>query len=173
MNVIYSIGHSTYPIHDFLEILDSFNIQLLADIRRYPGSRKYPQYNQDALRKSLEEHGIQYQYIEELGGRRKPKNDSHNTGWKNLSFRGYADYMEMDNFLSGINELEQFGTNFKTVFMCSESLWWRCHRSLVSDYLKLEGWKVWHIMGKEKEIEHPYSSVAQIINDQLSYSLFK
>ncbi|WFB62441.1 DUF488 domain-containing protein [Sphingobacterium sp. WM] len=168
--IIYSIGHSTHPIQEFLDMLNSFDIKLLVDIRRHPGSRKYPQFNQDELRSYLENNGIAYQYLEALGGRRPTHKDSHNSAWKNESFRGYADYMETDGFVQGIQELENLATERKTAFMCSEAVWWRCHRSLVSDYLKFKGWKVWHIMGIGKAQEHPYTSVAKITDSGLTYS---
>ncbi|MBA8988145.1 DUF488 domain-containing protein [Sphingobacterium cellulitidis] len=168
--IIYSIGHSTHPIQEFLDMLNSFDIKLLVDIRRHPGSRKYPQFNQDELRSYLENNGIAYQYLEALGGRRPTHKNSHNSAWKNESFRGYADYMETDGFAQGIHELENLATGKNTAFMCSEAVWWRCHRSLVSDYLKFKGWKVWHIMGIGKAQEHPYTSVAKITDSGLTYS---
>ena len=166
---IYSIGHSTHPIDEFLEILKSFAITLLVDIRRHPGSRKYPQYNQDNLLNVLKNHQIEYLHLGELGGRRRPNKDSRNTGWRNLSFRGYADYMESEEFIDGIQKLENLAIEQKTAFMCSEAVWWSCHRSMVADYLKLEGWTVWHIMGVQKSVEHPYTSVSKIIDGKLNY----
>ena len=101
---LYTIGHSTRTIEEFLELLFSFDIKILADIRRLPGSRKYPQFDQDALKKSLEENGIEYIYIEDLGGRRPAKKDSKNTTWRNKSFQGYADYMETESFANAAAE---------------------------------------------------------------------
>lgn len=167
---IYTIGHSTRTIEEFLELLFSFNIKILADIRRLPGSRKYPQFDQDELRKSLEENGIQYVYIEDLGGRRPAKKDSKNTTWRNKSFQGYADYMETKCFEHGVKELEKFALEKNTAMMCSEAVWWRCHRSMVSDYLKAKGWEVLHIMSLGKATEHPYTAPARVVGDQVFYS---
>ena len=167
---IYTIGHSTRTIEEFLDLLFSFDIKVLADIRRLPGSRKYPQFDQDNLRKSLEENGIEYIYIEDLGGRRKVSPDSKNTTWRNKSFQGYADYMETESFENGVKELEKLALEKNTAMMCSEAVWWRCHRSMVSDYLKAKGWEVLHIMALGKATEHPYTAPARIIGNQVFYS---
>jgi len=167
---IFTIGHSTKTIEEFLDLLFSFDIKVLADIRRLPGSRKYPQFDQDNLRKSLEENGIEYIYIEELGGRRKVSPDSKNTTWRNKSFQGYADYMETESFENGVKELEKLALEKNTAMMCSEAVWWRCHRSMVSDYLKAKGWEVLHIMALGKATEHPYTAPARIIGNQVFYS---
>jgi len=167
---IFTIGHSTRTIEEFLDLLFSFEIKILADIRRLPGSRKYPQFDQDALKKSLEENGIEYVYIEDLGGRRKVSPDSKNTAWRNKSFQGYADYMETKSFENGIKDLEKLALKKNTAMMCSEAVWWRCHRSIVSDYLKAKGWEVLHIMALGKATEHPYTAPAKVIGDQVFYS---
>ncbi|HSN50665.1 MAG TPA: DUF488 domain-containing protein, partial [Bacteroidales bacterium] len=143
---ICTLGHSTRTLEEFVELLLSFHIQCVADIRSYRGSRRYPQFNKEALEKSLPEYGIKYIHFKDLGGRRKTKPDSVNTGWRLAAFRGYADYMETDSFKKAIKELENEAKKEHLAFMCSEALWWRCHRSLVSDYLKLNGWTVQHIM---------------------------
>lgn len=151
-------------------MLKAFEIETLVDIRRYPGSRKYPHFNKDHLEKSLPEKEIQYLHYEDLGGRRKVKPDSHNTAWRLDSFRGYADYMETDSFKKAIEKLEILAKEKRVAYMCSEAVWWSCHRSLVSDYLKNEGWNVQHIMSKTKSNEHPYTKPARIINDKLVYT---
>lgn len=166
---IWTIGHSTRTLEEFVTILHSFNIELIADIRSFPGSRKFPQFNKDALELSLPQNHIQYIHIKELGGRRKANPDSKNTAWRHVAFRSYADYMETTSFKDGIKQLEQNALKQRTAYMCSEAVWWRCHRSMVSDYLKLHGWKVMHIMGISKEQEHPYTAPARIINNQLNY----
>ena len=135
--IIWTIGHSTRNLDDFIEILKSYQIECLADIRSFPGSRRYPDFNKEALEVSLPENNINYIHLKELGGRRKVKPDSINTGWRLAAFRGYADYMETSSFKVAILELERFGHKERIAYMCSEALWWRCHRSLVSDYLKL------------------------------------
>src|SRR5665811_639570 len=167
---IYTIGHSTRTGEEFILILNSFKIELLADIRSYPGSKRYPHFNKENLQQTLLAHKIIYQHFPELGGRRKTLKDSKNTAWRNDAFRGYADYMETEDFKEGISRLEDFASQYKTAYMCSEAVWWRCHRSLVSDYLKWKGWQVMHIMSKNKSEEHPYTSPAKIVDDKLNYT---
>lgn len=169
-NIIYTIGHSTKSIEEFVSLLQSFNIQLLADVRSYPGSKRYPHFNKEALQKTLPAHQIMYQHFPELGGRRKAMKDSKNTAWKNEAFRGYADYMETESFESAIIKLEEQALQYSTASMCSEAVWWRCHRSLISDYLKAKGWLVQHIMAINKSEEHPYTSAAKIVNGELNYA---
>jgi len=167
--IIWTIGHSTHSLEEFVAMLHSFEIKLVADIRNFPGSRKFPQFNKDALEISLLQNDIQYLHLKDLGGRRKANPDSKNTSWRHLAFRGYADYMGTDAFKNGIKKLETAAMTQRTAYMCSEAVWWRCHRSLVSDYLKMNGWEVMHIMGIGKEQEHPYTAPARIINGELSY----
>ena len=168
---IWTIGHSTHPFEEMIALLHSFRIELVIDIRSYPGSRKFPQYNKETLQVSLPANNIQYIHLANLGGRRKARPDSKNTSWRHLAFRGYADYMETDDFKEGIKELEKIAVKQRTAYMCSEAVWWRCHRSMVSDYLKAGGWKVMHIMAIGKAEEHPYTGPAQLINGQLSYGM--
>ena len=168
--IVWTIGHSTRSLDEFLTLLYSFNIQLVVDIRSYPGSKRYPQFNKEALQISLPKNNIQYIHLKELGGRRKANPHSINTAWRNESFRGFADYMQTDDFKKGINELQQLAIQKRTAYMCSEAVWWRCHRSMVSDYLKSLGWTVMHIMNEEKTEEHPYTSPARIVNGKLIYS---
>lgn len=167
--IIWTIGHSTHPFDEFLSILKSFHIELIADIRSYPGSRKYPHFNKEYLQVSLPENNIKYVHLKDLGGRRKVHPDSHNIGWRLDAFRGYADYMETEAFSIAIKELESFASAERTAYMCAEALWWHCHRSLVSDYLKICGWTVFHIMGIRKSQEHPYTAPAIIVNGRLTY----
>jgi uncharacterized protein (DUF488 family) len=169
-HTIYTIGHSTRSLNDFLDILQSFDIKVLADIRRLPGSRKFPQFDRENLKRSLEEAGIQYIYMADLGGRRKVNKDSKNTRWKNDSFRAYADYMETGEFESAVIKLEHIALKQPTAYMCSEAVWWRCHRSMVSDYLKAKGWTVFHIMAAGKAQEHTFTSPARVIDGNVSYS---
>ncbi|HET8963026.1 MAG TPA: DUF488 domain-containing protein [Chitinophagales bacterium] len=167
--LIWSVGHSTRSLEDFLAMLNSFNIELIADIRNYPGSRWFPHFNKEALEISLPQNNIQYIHFKSLGGRRKVTPNSKNSSWRHVAFRGYADYMETAAFKGGIIELEKNAIKQPTAFMCSEAMWWRCHRSMISDYLKVHYWKVIHIMGIGKETEHPYTAPAKIINGELSY----
>jgi uncharacterized protein (DUF488 family) len=166
---IYTIGHSTRTLPDFIEILRSAGVEVLADIRNFPGSRKYPHFNKEELEKTLPGNGIKYMHFKALGGRRKPLKDSKNTAWRVEAFRGYADYMETEPFISAINELMEQARRKTLAYMCSEAVWWSCHRSLVSDYLKVRGWKVLHLMGPGKTTEHPYTKAARIVNGELSY----
>lgn len=166
---IWTIGHSTRTLEELVEMLHSFQIEMVVDIRSYPGSRRYPQFNKESLEISLPENNIHYIHLKKLGGRRKVRPDSKNTAWRHIAFRGYADYMETDDFKEGIQELENIAIKQRTAYMCSEAVWWRCHRSMVSDYLKVHGWKVLHIMGIGKEGEHPYTAPARTINGELNY----
>jgi len=169
LKTIYTIGHYTHPIAEFLAMLGSFDIQLLADIRSMPGSNKYPQFNQSTLEISLHAAGIQYRHFPDLGGRRKPRPDSTNSAWRSKAFMGYADYMETPPFKAAIDELQESALLSRAAYMCSEAVWWRCHRSLVSDYLKVHGWTVLHIMDVKKVTEHPYTSPAKILQGNLFY----
>jgi uncharacterized protein (DUF488 family) len=194
---IWTIGHSTRTIDEFISLLKENETKLLADVRAWPGSKRYPQFNKDALAESLNAHGIRYEHFPELGGKRKSKPDSLNTAWRNASFRGYADYMETEQFQNGIVRLldvsrsdgppqdgfavANFGscrncdgreavTPWRTAIMCAEAVWWRCHRSLIADYLKACGVEVLHILGPNKVELHPYTSAARIVNGELSYA---
>jgi uncharacterized protein (DUF488 family) len=166
---LWTIGHSTRPINEFLELLCEFEIKLLVDVRSFPGSRRYPHFNRENLSASLTAAGVEYIHMPELGGRRKAKPDSLNMTWRNESFRGYADYMETHAFHEGIERLLELARERRTAIMCSEAVWWRCHRSLIADYLKAAGVAVAHIIGAGKSEEHPYTSVAQIVDGKLSY----
>jgi uncharacterized protein (DUF488 family) len=167
---ISTIGHSTRGIGEFIEILDSFQIKSLVDVRSFPGSKRFPHFNKESLKIFLEEHSIEYIHMPELGGRRKPSENSKNSVWKNEAFRGYADYMETAEFKNAIIRLEEIAKSKNVAYMCSEALWWRCHRSMISDYLKSKGWEVIHIMGLNKTQEHPYTSPARIIQGSLDYT---
>ena len=145
-------------------------MKLVADVRMYPGSKRNPQFGREALAKALGEHGIRYQHFPELGGRRKAKPDSKNTAWRNESFRGYADYMETEDFSNGIARLVDLADQSgPTAIMCAEAVWWRCHRSLISDYLKARGVEVIHILNEKKTEPHLFTSAATIVSGELSY----
>src|SRR5262245_45006896 len=166
---IWTVGHSTLSIDEFLAVLASFEIEILVDVRSFPGSRRYPQFNKENLRASLSAAGIDYIHLPELGGRRKTRPDSENVAWRNESFRGYADYMETEAFREGIERLMKSARVRRTAIMCAEAVWWRCHRSLIADYLKAIAVTVTHILGEGKSDEHPYTSAAQIVKGKLSY----
>jgi len=168
---IWTIGHSTREIGDFIALLEENRIKVVADVRMFPGSRRYPQFGREALANSLRAHGIGYEHFPELGGRRKANPDSKNTAWRNESFRAYADYMETEDFGKGIERLiEVAGTSGSVAIMCAEAVWWRCHRSLISDYLKANGVEVLHILDHNKVEPHPFTSAAKIVKGELSYA---
>ena len=167
---IWTIGHSTRKIEDFIAALEARRIKLLVDVRSLPGSKRHPQFNKEALGRSLQEHGIRYEHFAELGGRRKPRSDSRNTTWRNASFRGYADYMDTEKFRKAIERLLDHANDAgPTAMMCAEAVWWRCHRSLISDYLKVRGIEITHIIGTNKTEPHPFTSAARIVDGGLSY----
>lgn len=167
---IWTVGHSTHSLAKFIGILKSADIECIADVRSFPGSRKFPHFNSEALEISLHEQNIEYIHFRELGGRRKVKPDSLNINWRHPAFRGYADYMETDSFRNAIHELEKLASARRIALMCSEALWWRCHRSMISDWLKLYGWTVLHITGDGKTHEHTYTSASRVQNGELFYS---
>lgn len=168
---IWTIGHSTRTIDEFISLLKENDIKLLADVRAWPSSKRYPQFNKDALAESLNAHGIAYEHFPELGGKRKTKPDSRNTAWRNASFRGYADYMETEQFQKGIERLLDAAAEAgSTAIMCAEAVWWRCHRSLIADYLKARGVEVLNILGENKVEPHPYTPAARIVNGELTYA---
>lgn len=169
-HIVFTIGHSTHSIAEFLAMLNAFGIKAIADIRRLPGSRRFPQFDQENLKESVEQAGIEYFYFEDLGGRRKPDKDSHNTRWNNASFKGYADYMETAEFENAASKLEDLALRLPTAYMCSEAVWWRCHRSMVSDYLKAKGWTVMHIMSAGKAQEHKYTAPARVFGCRVCYT---
>ena len=146
---LWTIGHSTHVLQSFLAILRAHRIETLA--------------------LSLHNAGVEYLHLPALGGRRKPRPDSPNAAWRNESFRGYADYMETDEFRRGIEQLQRLATDRRVAIMCAEAVWWQCHRALISDWLKARGFEVLHILSESKVEPHPYTSAAHIIDGQLSY----
>lgn len=169
---IWTIGHSTRTNDAFISLLRDNGIKLLVDVRAFPGSKRYPQFNKDPLAKSVTAHGIRYEHFPELGGKRKSKPESRNTAWRNASFRGYADHMETEQFQKGIERLLDLAAEAgPTAIMCAEAVWWRCHRSLIADYLKARGVEVLNILGENKVEPHPYTPAARIVNGELSYAV--
>ena len=169
MFTIWTVGHSTRGGEEFGKILAAQGIEVLVDVRSFPGSRRYPQFNKPALSESLANLGIEYKHAPALGGRRTPRVDSHNTAWRNASFRAYADHMETEEFRNGVKELLQLAGERRVAVMCAEAVWWRCHRSLISDYLKAAGHRVVHIIDEKKTEEHPFTSAARIVDGELTY----
>jgi len=167
---IWTIGHSTRGLDEVFQLLRAFSIEALADVRRFPASRRYPHFNGDALRQSLGGIGIEYSHFPELGGRRQPRPDSPNTLWRNASFRAYADYMESDEFQAGVQRLLELAQRRRTAIMCAEAVWWRCHRALIADYLKATAISVCHIIDAKKSEENPFTSAARLREGKLTYS---
>lgn len=168
-DTIYTIGHSTHPIDEFLKILQAHQIGLLVDVRTVPGSRHNPQFNQDELERYLQAHGVRYAHLKELGGLRHTTKASVNTGWRNLSFRGYADYMQTEQFRAGLERLIKLAQDQRTVIMCAESLPWRCHRSLIADALVARSVHVQDIMGEKSVKPHELTPWAQIDGIAVTY----
>jgi len=168
-STVWTIGHSTRPLNTFLPLLEHYRIEAVADVRRFPGSRRQPQYAQGPLGSALTEDGITYQWIVALGGRRRPRPDSPNTAWRNLQFRGYADHMSGLEFEQGLHELLDVARRLRTAMMCAEAVWWRCHRALIADVLCVQGIEVVHIIDGTRAEMHPYTSPARIAHGRLSY----
>jgi uncharacterized protein (DUF488 family) len=168
MNV-YTIGHSTREADELSALLREQDVKLLADIRRYPGSKRYPHFASDAMAHWLPENVINYIHMPELGGRRKPLPGSRNTGWRNDQFRAYADYMATDEFRDAIETLLTFAKQQRVAIMCAEAVPWRCHRNLVADELTRRGIEVRHIIGAGSVKVHAMNPLAQIEGDHLVY----
>ena len=166
---IWTIGHSTRAIDEFISLLKENEIKLLADVRAWPGSKRYPQFNKDALAESLTAHGIRYEHFPELGGKRKSKPDSHNTAWRNASFRNYADYMQTPDFAAAVDRLLAGAAECPTAIMCAEAVPWRCHRSLIGDALLLRGATVLDIMTPASAKPHQLTPFAHVDGLTLSY----
>jgi uncharacterized protein (DUF488 family) len=166
---VLTIGHSTRSIDEFLRMLRAHAVQRLVDIRTVPGSRHNPQYGSEALRNSLESAGIEYIHMKELGGLRKPMPDSINTGWKNASFRGYADYMQTQEFDATLEHLIDLAREKRSAMMCAEAVPWRCHRSLVADALTARGIAVEHIMSKTRRDSHRLIPFARRTGFRITY----
>jgi len=167
----FTIGHSTHPIDEFLALLDAHQIRAIADVRRFPGSRKHPQFNQTEFAAALNAVGVQYYWLQSLGGRRGKVTGSsdRNLGLRNDSFRNYADYMATADFRAGIAELLALAQQQRTATMCSEGLFWRCHRRLVSDFLLAGGHTVWNIMPDGKLQPHLLTAGAVVNAGSVSY----
>ena len=168
-STIWTIGHSTRPIEAFIELLKAHSIQQLMDVRTIPRSRHNPQFNTDTLAKSLKQVGLSYVHLPHLGGLRKAKKDSINVGWRNASFRGYADYMQTEEFHRALEELMASGTDTRAAVMCAEAVPWRCHRSLIADALLVRQWEVQHILSPTDATRHQLTSFARIADSQLRY----
>ena len=170
--VLYTIGHSTRPIETFLELLHAHGIEQLVDVRTIPRSRHNPQYEQGALRRSLKAARIRYLHLRALGGRRRPRKDSPNTGWINSAFRGYADYMQSKQFQAGLARLEARARRRLTAIMCAEGWFVRCHRALIADALVVDGWRVRHIQSRKTASVHRRTPFLRVRRGRLRYPAF-
>lgn len=166
---VYTIGHSTHPIDEFLEILRTFKIEQLVDVRSIPGSRHNPQYNETELQSYLQQHDIDYVHMKELGGLRHTTKTSINTAWKNASFRGFADYMQTEAFQKGIERLIELAQSKSTAIMCAEAVPWRCHRSLIGDALLARNVGVVDILSKNTSKPHKLTPWAKLDGNLVTY----
>lgn len=166
---IWTIGHSTRSLDDFVAVLQAHTIEALVDVRRFAGSRRLPQFNESALRDGLERVGIAYQWLPQLGGRRAPLPASVNTGWRHTAFRGYADHLGSEEFADGLFELLMIAGGMRTAIMCAEMLWWQCHRRLIADVLTTLGHEVLHIQTGKSADPHRLVDPARIVDGHLSY----
>lgn len=166
---VWTIGHSNQSVERFLAVLERSGIEAVADVRRFPGSRRWPQFGAEALAQRLAGVGIEYQWFAELGGRRRPTPDSPNDGWRNSAFRGYADHLASAEFAAGLARLTALAEQRRTALMCAEVLWWRCHRSLLADVLQVRGFEVLHLRDGSAPTPHPFTTPARLYEGELSY----
>jgi uncharacterized protein (DUF488 family) len=166
---IWTIGHSTRSAGEFVDVLRAHEIEVVADVRRFPGSRRHPQFGSVALAERLAADGLDYGWLSKLGGRRRGETAPEHEGWRNPSFRAYAAYTWTEEFARGLEELLHIGNGQRTAVMCSELLWWRCHRALIADVLRFTGVQVIHILGVEPGTPHPYTSPARVVDGELVY----
>ena len=167
--ILWTIGHSTRPIEEFVSLLNAHGILQLVDVRTVPKSRYNPQFHTEELASSLAKSGITYRHTATLGGLRKPKKYSINTGWRNASFRGYADYMQSEAFWKALDALTTDSRELRAVIMCAEAVPWRCHRSLIADALVTRGWEVRHIMSGTKASQHQLTPFARVAHEHITY----
>jgi uncharacterized protein (DUF488 family) len=166
---VFTIGHSTHTLEEFIKIIEKFKIEEIVDVRTIPRSRHNPQFNKETLPSSLLLAGIGYMHIAGLGGLKHTKVDSPNKGWRNASFRGYADYMQTPDFDESLNMLIEAAKKEQIAIMCAESLPWRCHRSLIADALLVKGFKVEHIMNNEKSLKHTLTPWIIVEGKKITY----
>lgn len=169
MNRVFTIGHSTRPTEELIELLKSHGVKRLIDVRTVPRSRRNPQFNRETLPAALEPEGITYTHVAGLGGFRRPRADSLNSGWQNLSFRGYADYMQTNEFEKHLTELIEWARAEPVALMCAEAVPWRCHRSLIADALLVRGVPVEEITGASRTQPHKLTAFAKVRGTKLTY----
>lgn len=170
METLWTVGHSTRTLEDFIALLREAGIACVADVRRHPGSRRHPHFSAEALVRSLADAGIDFVPMPALGGRRRPRPDSPHTAWRNASFRGYADYMDTPAYAAARERLAAVARERRTAMMCAEAMWWSCHRSLIADDFKARAWTVMHLMAAGKSQEHPWTGAARLVDGRLDYS---
>lgn len=170
--VVFTIGHSTRTLEEFMQLLDIYGITLLIDVRTVPRSRHNPQFNKETLPTSLKHFGIRYIHMPEIGGLRHPKHESVNLAWENRGFRGYADYMQTQEFTDSLLKIVALARETRLALMCAEALPWRCHRNLISDALVVHHVKVEHIIGKDNVINHELNEMAHVEGTKITYPLF-
>jgi uncharacterized protein (DUF488 family) len=166
---IWTAGHSTRGAGEFVGLLRAHDIELVADVRRFPGSRRLPQFSRDSLARDLADAGLSYWWLPQLGGRRAPIADSPNDGWRHRAFRGYADHVASEEFAEGLFELLMLAQGLRTVIMCAEVLWWRCHRRIIADVLVSLGIRVVHLRDERAGEEHRLASPARIVNGKVTW----
>ena len=166
---LWTLGHSNVSLEAFLELVQSFDLRALGDVRSFPASRLHPQFNREALAKSLAAHQIDYRWFPGLGGRRKPAAESPHRAWRVEGFRAYADYMETPEFAAGLDELVRLARESPTAYMCAERLWWQCHRRLISDALTVRGMDVVHILDAQKSEPHKLTDFLRVEDGRLFY----
>lgn len=171
MKRLYTIGHSTRTFEQFLALLKAHDIQMVVDVRTIPKSKRNPQFGQDMLSSALQEAGIGYTHLGNLGGLRHTTKDSLNRGWKNLSFRGYADYMATDAFQEGLRKLKALAEKQRVAILCAEAVPWRCHRSLIADALTIQEWEVLHIQSKKTARPHELTPFLRVEDGKIMYPL--
>jgi uncharacterized protein (DUF488 family) len=169
---VFTIGHSTRTLDEFVDLIDAYGVTLVVDVRSVPRSRHNPQFNKETLPESLKLAGVKYVHMPDIGGLRRAKPDSVNTAWKNKSFRGYADYMQTKEFTEQLLNLMLFARENTVAIMCAEAVPWRCHRSLISDALVVRQVKVKHILTKENVIKHRLSEWAHVEGTKITYPLY-
>ncbi len=166
---VLTVGHSTRTLEELIHLLQVHHVRTLVDVRTIARSRRNPQFNQETLPKDLEKSGIKYVWLKGLGGLRRPQQDSLNTGWRNASFRGFADYMQTPEFESSLRELIELAKNGTIAIMCAEAVPWRCHRSLISDTLLVKGVQVEHIMNPKTLAKHAITKWARVEDQRITY----
>jgi uncharacterized protein (DUF488 family) len=167
--LIYTVGHSTRSLEEFIDLLHAHGVREVVDVRTIPGSARNPQFNSEALASALAAAGIAYQHFKGLGGLRRPRKDSGNTAWRNASFRGYADYMQTEEFEENLERLLREARAARVAIMCAEALPWRCHRSLIADALTARGILVEHLMSGPKTAPHELTPWAKVEAQRVSY----